>query len=484
MGLGALTPEANQRTLQMRSDSPTWPARPYVDRVRRVSVGRSSCGHFHRGFFPGWLSSASSPSVLGTVKMTLSLVSLLPSLSPVLLLTCAHFDTRSVVISVGSPALAAYSLMLTALNARLVYRRAQRIEHGSKGAVARALVSLQQVPLGLTRDERLLAFMSTGDQWRQEILDRLNRRHAWSITTSSFVGWVAVIFIFNLVDSFVSLDGSTDDASEGHAASTLWLWLLCLVIGWSWVPTFTCGELRSAIGLANQKAAGKAAKWIKKGANRVVSDTRAGITRLPRRMTVLKGPRKDVTDPVPEVDKEYEKVKIESNQGDTRPAGQGARPKSDSFSNPSHNPSAVSFQLSPESHHGYDWHSASADPVRTQSIVSVARSAAGYSITQSSIRPDRDRLLISKDPSHSLNRDEFRLAATFNYSRVMGYLTLVDDVVSALNKLAHGKEEVGLSKNCLILEVVSMILTEEANIRVPYFSTHNCVPSGCVPFDV
>jgi len=197
--------------------------------------------------------------------MTSSLVSFPFPSSSTLLLTLTRLRTRSVIMSVGSPALAAYSLVLTALNNRLVYRRAQRIDdRGTKDTVARALISLQQVPLELATNHRLLDFAPINDKWKQEIAERLNRKNSWSLTTASSVAWVVVAFIFTLVDSFFSLN-DTSGLSQGHSVGTLWLWLLCLVIGWLWVPTFSHKELRSAIDFANKKAARKAARKIEVG---------------------------------------------------------------------------------------------------------------------------------------------------------------------------------------------------------------------------
>jgi len=361
-----------------------------------------------------------------------------------------------VIVSVGSPALAAYSLVLTSLNARLVYRRAQRITHESKNAVARALIALQQTPLELTKDDRLLAFIPTNDQWRHEIVDRLNRRNAWSVATGSSVAWVVVAFTFTLVDSFVSLSGTTNSpASDGLAVGTLWLWLLCLVIGWLWVPTFTCGELKSAIGHANKKAAKKAAKRIKQKATKAYASAKAKVAnRLPRRVPILKGSKKPV-DPVLEIDEDNEKVKPGSINEDTQPSP---------LPNTTHHQSTVSFQAPTESQHDHGHLTVSGNPTANPSAVSLPRSAAIHSIgAQSSIHPETDRLLIPKDDFGSLNRDERRLAATFNYSRIMRYLVLVDDVLRALGKLAREKEEVGLSRNRLILEVVSLILHRKSD---------------------
>jgi len=220
MQLAALTTEVAQPALRRRQDSPTRPARPDVEETPRLSSGGSSRT---RGSLPGWPSSASSRLVLETTSMTSSRVSFPLPLPPVQSLIRTHFHARPVAISLGSPALAAYSLALTSLNTRLVYRRAQGIKHESRGVVARALISLQQIPLELTRNDRRLAFIPVKKQWKQEVTSRLNRRYFWPIAIGSSVTWVVIAFIFTLVDSFVDLDISSDGGAEGHAVGTLWL---------------------------------------------------------------------------------------------------------------------------------------------------------------------------------------------------------------------------------------------------------------------
>ena len=350
-------------------------------------------------------------------------------------------------MSLGSPSLAAYSLVLTSLNARSVYRRAQSIRHESKTTVARALVSLQQIPLELTKDERLLAFIPINDQWRREIVDRLNRRNAWSIATGSSVAWVVVAFTFTLVDSFVSLDNSVNSTSEGHTVGTLWLWLLCLVIGWLWVPTFTYCELKSAIGHANQKAAKKAARGVRQKAAEAYDSTKAKVAnRLPKRMSILKRPGESVGGfPEAPEENENERMKEGSIREDIGPVGQETESVANPLPNLTHHQSTVSFQLPTESQQGHGHLAVSANPTANQSVVSLSRSDATHSIAiQSSIHPETDRLLIPRNDLSSLNRDELRFAATFNYSRVMRYLSLVDDVLRTLDKLTREKDEVGL----------------------------------------
>jgi len=86
--------------------------------------------------------------------------------------------------------------------------------------VARALISLQQVPLELTTNHRLLDFAPINDKWKQEIVERLDRKNSWSLATASSVAWVVAAFIFTLIDSFVSLN-DTSGLSQGHSVCTL-----------------------------------------------------------------------------------------------------------------------------------------------------------------------------------------------------------------------------------------------------------------------
>ena len=150
------------------------------------------------------------------------------------------------------------------------------------------------------------------------------------------------------------------------------------------------------------------------------------MIRLPKRMTITKGPKKPTVDPVPEVEEEVEG----SVRGGTRPIGQANKPIPNPLPDPTHQRSTVFFQSLPKSQHGHHHTGASASPTADHNIVSSNRSAAVHSTAaQSPIHPETDRLFIPKDEFGSLSRDELRPAATFNYSRTMGYLVLADDVL-------------------------------------------------------
>ena len=354
-------------------------------------------------------------------------------------------------MTVGSPALAAYSLALTSLNTRLVYRRARRTAHRSSYAVAEALVSLQQIPLELTRDERLLVFVSVAGQWRRETVDRLNSRNIWSVSTGLFVGLIAIAFIFATYDSIFpryqtispydpeprDID-DFDQSLDGHAIGSLWLWSLCLVIGWFRTPAYTYRELGSAIRDTNQKAAKR---------------MRAADAYHPPQRVVAPKSKRWAADPVPEVREENEKAEVESVQEDTRSARHEAESQVDPVPGPARHRLLVARNLRAKSHSAHANPGVTAIQDANPSVVDVDRPAEAQSITRDPINPERDDLLVRRrfDP---LNPDEGRPVATFNYSRIMRYLILVDDVFGALDGLTRKRDQVGLSsKKCLMLEV-------------------------------
>jgi len=210
----------------------------------------------------------------------------------------------------------------------------------------------------------------------------------------------------------------------------LWLWLLCLVIGWLWVPIFSSSELKTALNYANHHAVKKAAKKLRQAKETTRKAMGSAKTKLvgkvPKRLGRSKGPTIAVT--------AEENEKEQSIQEDTKHLDEESDQETNPLPNPSHHQSAVSFQTHPESQQDHDHLSVNANPNANRSAVSMARS------TQPSINPETDELFIPQKLT-SLNRDEHRLSATFNYSRIIRYLALVDDVLEALDRLAQEKDE-------------------------------------------
>lgn len=124
-------------------------------------------------------------------------------------------------------------------------------------------------------------------------------------------------------------------------------------------------------------------------------------------------------------------------QGGTEDVGEGT----DQKENPSHGSGDIQSvspaHAEPESQQERGHPGAGENQPANQSVSILPRSAH-----RGVIRSERNSLFIPKDLG-ALNRDELRTSATFNYSRIMRFLVLVDDVFATLDKLAHEKQQVG-----------------------------------------
>ncbi|KAF8996106.1 hypothetical protein BDQ17DRAFT_1364729 [Cyathus striatus] len=144
-------------------------------------------------------------------------------------------NLEAMLLTVGSPTLAAYSLALTVLNGRWVAHRFIGYRYPNAREAVRILSSLQQAPLRVnTEDMNLLASLIVlpgNDDWWKELVERLEYSYSWSISAASNMGWVIIAYIFTVIDSFT---GDITEAidSNGQGVGSLWLWLLPIVVGW------------------------------------------------------------------------------------------------------------------------------------------------------------------------------------------------------------------------------------------------------------
>ena len=163
----------------------------------------------------------------------------------------------SVLLTVGSPTLAAYSLALTVLNGRWIARRFAVLTYPNIQNAIRILSSLQQSPLKIETKDGLLAslvVLPENDEWWSELIKWIDYTHTWSISAATSITWVIVAYIFTLIDAFMAI-GLTNSNSNGQVISSLWLWLLPVVIGWLQIsPKCDLTRLRSAVERANQSA--------------------------------------------------------------------------------------------------------------------------------------------------------------------------------------------------------------------------------------
>ncbi|KAF5366151.1 hypothetical protein D9758_005819 [Tetrapyrgos nigripes] len=143
----------------------------------------------------------------------------------------------SMLLAVGSPTLAAYSVMITVLNSRWLTRRFNSLSYPNAQTAIRVLSSLQQAPIRVNRlhHELLpsLIVLPENDQWWETLNDHLDYAHTWSVSAATNIAWTLLAYIFTIIDSFTA-DLSTSQLvhNTGQSVGSLWLWLLPIVFAW------------------------------------------------------------------------------------------------------------------------------------------------------------------------------------------------------------------------------------------------------------
>lgn len=156
----------------------------------------------------------------------------------------------SVLLTVGSPTLAAYSLILTILNSRWVTRQFAQYTYPNTRNAIRILSSLQQSPIRVVKEDGLLAsliVLPQNDVWWTELSEWINYTHTWSISAATSIAWVVIAYIFTIIDS------TSSSKFNGRGVGSLWLWLLPIVVGWLQIsPKCDSARLSSAVERANK----------------------------------------------------------------------------------------------------------------------------------------------------------------------------------------------------------------------------------------
>jgi hypothetical protein len=179
------------------------------------------------------------------------------------LVTQLHFDATgklsnivSILLTVGSPTLAAYSLAMTVLSGRWMARHLAVYDYPNNRYVVQVLSSLQQSPLMVTTTGSLasLILLPENDGWWRELAISLNYTHTWSVPTIISIAWVVIAYAVTLVSAFTD-QSITSIISNGQGVRYLWLWLLPIVIGWLQLsPNCDLTRLRQTIERANKMA--------------------------------------------------------------------------------------------------------------------------------------------------------------------------------------------------------------------------------------
>ncbi|KAJ7198831.1 hypothetical protein GGX14DRAFT_373797 [Mycena pura] len=165
----------------------------------------------------------------------------------------------SMLLTVGSPTLAAYSLSLTVLNGHWIAQRFSHLNYPNVKNAVKILSSLQQSALRVDTDNTLLAsliILPENDEWWEELAVWLNYVHTWSISAVASILWVILAYFFTVVDSFTGnvVTYSTLNAN-GQAVGSVFLWLVPIVVAWLQIsPKCDHTRVHQAIRRANQVA--------------------------------------------------------------------------------------------------------------------------------------------------------------------------------------------------------------------------------------
>ncbi|KAG1788940.1 uncharacterized protein HD556DRAFT_1495779 [Suillus plorans] len=142
-------------------------------------------------------------------------------------------NLMSAILTIGSPLLAGYSMILTILNARWISRRFENVSFPNAKHAVRILISLQQTPLKITNEDSLLSsliVLPENDDWWPKVADSLDYTLTWSIASATSIAWVTVTYLLAFIGSISDINGNLN--SNGQGAGSIWLWLIPIVIGW------------------------------------------------------------------------------------------------------------------------------------------------------------------------------------------------------------------------------------------------------------
>ncbi|KAG2151539.1 hypothetical protein DEU56DRAFT_555464 [Suillus clintonianus] len=142
-------------------------------------------------------------------------------------------NLMSAILTVGSPVLAGYSMIITILNAKWISRQFENLSFPNTDHAVRILISLQQNPLRITNENSLLSslvVLPENDDWWPTIADFLDYTHTWSIASVTSIAWVIIAYLLTVASSLSDVHANIN--SNGQGTGSVWLWLIPIVIGW------------------------------------------------------------------------------------------------------------------------------------------------------------------------------------------------------------------------------------------------------------
>jgi len=162
-------------------------------------------------------------------------------------------DILSFLITIGSPALAAYSLQVTHLNRRWITAAFLDIDHANSKDIATVLSALHNVPIQTSPRPPFLypLVVRANDKYWRRLLVAAKKTRRWSIP----LGMSFVLVIFAAILTILDSVNSPRPGDIGYAIAAIWSFLLPLVIGWMYVGSEPePNHLKDSLRAANRKA--------------------------------------------------------------------------------------------------------------------------------------------------------------------------------------------------------------------------------------
>lgn len=180
--------------------------------------------------------------------------------APFINITLDRIDNLvSVLVAIGSPALAGYSLAITRLNSRWLSRQFLYLHFPNKMNVPLAISGLQHIPFRIDTSGSLLPsliVLPQNDRYWKRLGTAAKRTRQWSIPVAMNIVWALVALGFTIVDSFVDFDYFiTVPGDAGYSIAAIWTYLLPVVVGWLYVGSqLDSDQLNEALNEAHEMA--------------------------------------------------------------------------------------------------------------------------------------------------------------------------------------------------------------------------------------
>lgn len=159
----------------------------------------------------------------------------------------------ALLLTLGSPSIAAYSLALTLLNARRVNQKFRHVREENQWlhrplqmrsikAARSILIETQHVPIQICNGRRreisqLIVHPENWTWWCSLRQKLLMTKRKWTYSLYAQVGWVSVSQLLAIIDFFTATSSTGSSIDIGLAINSLWLWMIPIVLGWVYVGT-------------------------------------------------------------------------------------------------------------------------------------------------------------------------------------------------------------------------------------------------------